>query len=180
MNRTQEEKLKRLAGELAKGIKTGEDLSSLSAQLVKLTVEAALSAELESHLGYPPHSALGHHSGNSRNGSSPKILKGNHGEVLIETPRDRLGSFEPEIVKKGQTRITGMDEQILCLYAKGLSTRDIVEAFREMYGAEVSAGLISQVTNAVLEQVKQWQARPLHASLSDSLFRLPRAEDSAR
>ena len=161
MNKTQEEKLKVLAGELAKDIKTGEDLSSLSARLVKLTVEAALAAEMENHLGYPPHSARGHHTGNSRNGSTPKILKGDHGEVLIETPRDRLGSFEPEIIRKGQTRITGMDEQILCLYAKGLSTRDIVEAFEEMYGAEVSAGLVSQVTNAVIEQVREWQNRPL-------------------
>lgn len=161
MNSKQEERLKLLAGELTQDIKTGEDLSALSAKLVKLTVEAALSAELENHLGYPPHSTLGHHSGNSRNGNSPKILKGSDSEVLIETPRDRLGTFEPEIIKKGQTRITGMDEQILCLYAKGLSTRDIVEAFREMYGAEVSYGLVSQVTNAVLEQVKEWQARPL-------------------
>jgi putative transposase len=150
-----------LASELALDLKTGEDLSALSAKLVKLTVEAALSAELEHHLGYAPHSPLGYHSGNSRNGTTPKILKGNHGEILIETPRDRLGTFEPEIVKKGQTRITKMDEQILCLYAKGLSTRDIVEAFEEMYGAEVSAGLISQVTNAVLEQVKEWQVRPI-------------------
>ena len=161
MNKTQEEKLKLLASELALDIKTGEDLSALTAKLVKLTVEAALSAELENHLGYPPHAVTGHHSGNSRNGTTPKILKGGHGEVLLETPRDRLGTFEPQIVKKGQTRTTGMDEQILCLYAKGLSTRDIVEAFEEMYGAEVSAGLISQVTNAVLEQVKQWQTRPL-------------------
>ena len=80
---------------------------------------------------------------------------------MIETPRDRNGLFEPEIVRKGQTRITGMDEQILCLYAKGLSTRDIVEAFKEMYGAEVSAGLVSQVTNAVIAQVREWQMRPL-------------------
>lgn len=161
MNKTQEAKLKQLASELALDIKTGEDLSALSAKLVKLTVEAALSAELENHLGYPPHAVIGHNSGNSRNGTTPKILKGNHGEVLIETPRDRLGTFEPEIIKKGQTRITQMDEQILCLYAKGLSNRDIVEAFQEMYGAEVSAGLVSQVTNAVLEQVQEWQARPL-------------------
>lgn len=161
MNKTQEEKLKQLAGELAKDIKTGEDLSSLSARLVKLTVEAALGAEMENHLGYPPHSTVGHLSGNSRNGTSAKTLKGDHGEIRIETPRDRNGSFEPEIIRKGQTRITGMDEQILCLYAKGLSTRDIVEAFAEMYGAEVSAGLVSQVTNAVIEQVREWQNRPL-------------------
>jgi putative transposase len=161
MNSRQVEKLKELAAELAKDIKTGEDLSSLSAKLVKLTVEAALGAEMENHLGYPRHSSVGHLSGNSRNGTTPKILKGNHGAVRIETPRDRNGTFEPEIVKKGETRITGMDEQILCLYAKGLSTRDIVEAFQEMYGAEVSAGLVSQVTNAVLDQVREWQARPL-------------------
>ncbi|MEZ5425514.1 MAG: IS256 family transposase [Pyrinomonadaceae bacterium] len=161
MNKTQEQKLKQIAGELAKDIKTGEDLSALSSQLVKLTVEAALGAEMEEHLGYPPHAKEGHHSGNSRNGSTPKTLKGDHGEVRIETPRDRNGSFEPEIVKKGQTRITGMDEQILCLYAKGLSTREIVEAFAEMYGAEVSAGLVSQATNAVIEQVREWQMRPL-------------------
>lgn len=161
MNKTQEQKLKQIAGELAKDIKTGEDLSALSSQLVKLTVEAALGAEMEEHLGYPPHAKEGHHSGNSRNGSTPKTLKGDHGEVRIETPRDRNGSFEPEIVKKGQTRITGMDEQILCLYAKGLSTREIVEVFAEMYGAEVSAGLVSQATNAVIEQVREWQMRPL-------------------
>ena len=161
MNSKQEDQLKQLASELAREIKTGEDLSALSAKLVKLTVEAALGAEMEQHLGYPKHSPIGHHTGNSRNGTTPKILKGDHGEVLIETPRDRNGTFEPEIVRKGQTRMTGMDEQILCLYAKGLSTREIVEAFQEMYGAEVSAGLISQVTNAVIEQVREWQNRPL-------------------
>ena len=161
MNSTQEEKLKQLAGELAKDIKTGEDLSALSSQLVKLTVEAALGAEMERHLGYQKHSPAGHHTGNSRNGTTSKTLKGDHGEVRIETPRDRNSTFEPQLVKKGQTRITGMDEQILCLYAKGLSTREIVAAFQEMYGAEVSAGLISQVTNAVLEQVREWQSRAL-------------------
>lgn len=161
MNSTQEEKLKALASELAKDIKTGEDLSALSSQLVKLTVEAALGAEMERHLGYPKHSPEGRHSGNSRNGTTQKTLKGDHGEVRIETPRDRNGTFEPELVRKGQTRITGMDEQILCLYAKGLSTREIVAAFEEMYGAEVSAGLVSQVTNAVLEQVREWQSRTL-------------------
>ncbi|MBD3557536.1 IS256 family transposase [Planktothrix sp. FACHB-1355] len=161
MDITQEEKLKALASELAKDIKTGEDLSALSSQLVKLTVEAALGAEMERHLGYRKHSAAGHHSGNSRNGTTGKILKGDHGEVRINTPRDRNGTFEPELIRKGQTRLTGMDEQILCLYAKGLSTREIVAAFQEMYGAEVSAGLISQVTNAVLEQVREWQLRTL-------------------
>lgn len=161
MNSAQEEKLKQLASELAKDIKTGEDLSALSSQLVKLTVEAALGAEMERHLGYSKHSPAGHNTGNSRNGTTQKTLKGDHGEVRIETPRDRNSTFEPQLIRKGQTRITGMDEQILCLYAKGLSTREIVAAFQEMYGAEVSAGLVSQVTNAVLEQVREWQAGTL-------------------
>ena len=160
MNKSQEKRMKELAAELAKDIKTGEDLSAFSAQLKKITVEAALGAEMEEHLGYARHSVAGNGSGNSRNGASSKT---DHGEVLIEAPRDRNSTFESVLVKKGQTRITGMDEQILCLYAKGLSTRDIVEAFREMYGAEVSAGLISQVTNKVLEKVAEWQERVLES-----------------
>lgn len=161
MDQRQEEKLKELASELAKDLKTGEDLSALSAQLVKITVEAALGAEMEEHLGYQKHSVDGNNSGNSRNGTSPKILKGNHGEVQINTPRDRNGEFEPQFVKKGETRLTAMDDQILCLYAKGLSTREIVESFQEMYGANVSATLISQVTNTVIEKVREWQTREL-------------------
>jgi len=152
-----------LATELAKDLKTPEDLSALSAQLTKITVEAALKAEMETHLGYAPHDAKGHHSGNNRNGYSSKKLKGQHGEIVIDTPRDREATFEPSLISKGQTRITGMDDQILSLYAKGMSTRDIVDAFQEMYGAEVSAGLISKVTNAVMEQVVEWQNRPLDA-----------------
>jgi transposase-like protein len=156
-------KLHALARDLAKDLKTPEDLSALTAELVKITVEAALNVELEEHLGYSPHDPKGHHSGNSRNGSSPKTLKSSHGEVTINTPRDRASTFEPQLISKGQTRITGMDEQILTLYAKGLSTRDISAAFMEMYGVEVSAGLVSKVTNTVIERVIEWQARPLDA-----------------
>ncbi|VAX03283.1 Transposase [hydrothermal vent metagenome] len=158
-----QEKIKALAMELAKDLKTPEDLSALSAQLTKITVEAALQAEMEAHLGYGPYDPKGHNSGNSRNGYSSKTLKGHHGEIVIDAPRDREATFEPYIIGKGQTRITGMDDQILTLYAKGMSTRDIVDAFQEMYGAEVSAGLISKVTNAVMEEVIQWQNRPLDA-----------------
>lgn len=158
-----EAKIKALALELAKDIKTPEDLGALSAQLTKITVEAALGAEMEDHLGYSPNQITGTKNKNSRNGYSKKTLKGDHGEVVIETPRDRDGSFEPHIIGKGETRITGMDDQILSLYAKGMSTRDIVDAFQEMYGATISAGLVSKVTNAVLEQVIEWQNRPLDA-----------------
>ena len=156
-------KLQALASELAKDVKTPEDLNNLSAFLTKLTVEAALKVEMDHHLGYDKNDLTGHHSGNSRNGYSSKTLKGDHGEVALQTPRDRNGCFEPQLIKKRQTRITGMDDQILSLYAKGMSTRDIVSAFEEMYGAEISSGLVSQVTNAVIEQVVEWQNRPLDA-----------------
>lgn len=159
----QNERLKSLATELAKDLKTPEDLSKLTSQLLKLTVEAALNAEMDHHLGYQRHDVKGHNSGNSRNGSSKKTVKGTHGEVCISTPRDRNACFEPELIKKGQTRITGMDEQILTLYAKGLTTRDIVAAFKSMYDVDVSASLISQVTDAVLGEIDEWQNRPLDA-----------------
>jgi putative transposase len=158
-----QEKIKALALELAKDLKTPADLKALTSQLTKITVEAALNAEMDDHLGYEPYAPQGRNSGNSRNGKTPKTLKGDHGEIAIYTPRDRNSSFEPQLISKGQTRITGMDDQILSLYARGMSTRDIVDAFQEMYGAEVSAGLISKVTNAVMEQVIEWQNRPLDA-----------------
>jgi transposase-like protein len=160
-NLMDQKKLKAMAQELAKGIKTPEDLTALSAHLTKLTVEAALTGELDFHLGYGKHALSGHGSGNSRNGYSTKKLLGNHGEIEINTPRDRNAEFEPILIKKGQSRITGMDDQILSLYSKGMSTRDIVDAFQEMYGADISAGLVSQVTNSVLEKVVEWQNRPL-------------------
>lgn len=156
-----EKEMRALAAQLAKNLKTEKDLSDFSRQLKKMTVEAALGAEMEDHLGYAKHSPEGHHTGNSRNGYSGKTLKGIHGEVAIEVPRDRNGSFEPQLVRKGQTRLTEFDDQILALYAKGMTNRDIVASFKEMYGANVSAALISQVTNAVLEQVHEWQSRPL-------------------
>ena len=156
-----EKEMRALAAQLAKNIKTEKDLGDFSRQLKKMTVEAALGAEMEEHLGYAKHSPEGHHTGNSRNGFSGKTLKGNHGEVEIDVPRDRNGSFEPQIVRKGQTRLTEFDDQILSLYAKGMTTRDIVDSFKEMYDADVSAGLISQVTNAVMEKVQEWQSRPL-------------------
>lgn len=156
-----QEKIQALATELAKDLKTPEDLSAFSAHLTKITVEAALNAEMQEHLGYAAHDAKGRNGGNSRNGYSAKTLKGDHGEIHLKTPRDRESSFEPQIVAKGQTRITGMDDQILSLYAKGMSTRDIVSAFKEMYGADISAGLVSKVTSAVIEQVTEWQNRPL-------------------
>jgi len=156
-------KLQAMAEELAKDVKTPDDLNQLSAFLTKLTVEAALKGEMNHHLGYGKNNPTGHNSGNSRNGYSSKKLIGDHGEIDLQAPRDRNSTFEPQLIKKGQSRITGMDEQILSLYSKGMSTRDIVATFQEMYGADISAGLVSQVTNSVMEKVIEWQNRPLDA-----------------
>jgi len=120
-----------------------------------------MAAELTEHVGYEKHDAAGHHSGNSRNGKSAKTLSGTFGELTLETPRDRNGTFEPQIIEKHQTRFTGLDANILSLYARGLSTREIQEHLKEIYQVEVSGALISSVTNEVLEEVKAWQSRPL-------------------
>jgi len=155
------EKVKKLVAELAKNVKTESDLSELSSELVKMTVEAALGAEMDHHLGYEKHAVEGRNSGNSRNGHSSKTLKGTHGEARIDVPRDRSGTFEPQLLGKYQTRLTDFDDQILYLYAKGLTTRQIADTFKEMYGAEVSPTLISKVTDAVQDQVQEWQKRNL-------------------
>ena len=123
------------------------------------TVEAALNAELDEHLGYDKHQVSD--NPNSRNGYSSKTLITEDGQLQIDVPRDRDSSFEPQIVKKQQTRFTGMDDKIHFLYAQGMTTREIVAAFKEMYDADVSPTLISKVTNAVLEKVVEWQSRPL-------------------
>lgn len=150
-----------LALELSKGIKTEQDLNDFSRTLKKITVEAALNAELDDHLGYDRHQSSDNM--NSRNGHSSKTLITEDGQFEIDIPRDREGSFEPRLVRKHQTRLTAMDDKIHCLYAKGMTTREIVATFKEMYDADVSPTLISKVTNAVIEQVIEWQSRPLDA-----------------
>jgi len=132
-------------------------------QLTKSLVERAMHAELKQHLGYEKHDPAGRGSGNSRNGTSPKTLKGDFGEVELEVPRDRQGTFEPKIVPKHERRFTGFDDKILSLYARGMTTREIQGHLQEIYGVEVSPSLISEVTDAVLEEVKAWQTRPLEA-----------------
>lgn len=149
--------------DLARGVKSERDLAALTQDLLKITVEASLNAEMDAHLGYTKHSPDGYGSGNSRNGYGTKQLKSGHGIIEIETPRDRNGSFEPQFVAKNQTRLTHFDDKILTLYAKGMSTRDIVETFRELYGADISPTLVSNVTEAVLSKVIEWQSRPLDA-----------------
>ena len=156
-----ENKLKALAAELAKGLKTEADLNQFSRMLTKLTVETALNAELTDHLGHEKNAPK--KGSNTRNGYSSKTLLSDDGEIELNTPRDRENTFEPQLIKKHQTRITQMDSQILSLYAKGMTTREIVATFKEMYDADVSPTLISKVTDAVKEQVTEWQNRQLDA-----------------
>lgn len=156
-----QKELEAFAREAAKGIKTQKDLNSFSQMLTKITVEAALNAELEEHLGYEKHQQSS--GGNSRNGFSSKRLQTEEGQFDVDIPRDRNSDFEPQLVKKHQTRFTSMDDKILSLYAKGMTTREIVATFKEMYDADVSATLISKVTDAVIEQVIEWQSRALDA-----------------
>jgi putative transposase len=155
-----------LIDNLLKNYKKPEDLigeNGLLKQLTKQLLERAMAAELTEHVGYEKHDASGHHSGNSRNGKSAKTIKGTFGELALETPRDRNGTFAPQIIEKHQTRFTGFDKNILSLYARGLSTREIQQHLEEIYGVEVTAGLISSVTDEVIDEVKTWQNRQLEA-----------------
>ncbi len=153
--------LEAFAKQAAKSIKSEAGLTDFRKMLTKVTVEAALNAELDEHLGYARHEQSS--KDNYRNGYSSKTIRTEDGEVDLDAPRDRDSSFEPQLVKKNQTRFTSMDDKILYLYSKGMTTRDIVATFKEMYDADVSPTLISRVTNAVIEQVVEWQARPLDA-----------------
>jgi len=153
--------LQAIAQAAAKNIKTEEDLNEFRAMLTKITVEAALNAELDDHLGFDKHEQS--ESDNNRNGVTHKTLQTEDGQFELATPRDRAGSFEPTLVKKHQRRFTSMDDKILFLYAQGMTTREIVRTFKEMYGADASPALISKVTDAVIEEVVEWQCRPLDA-----------------
>src|SRR3954449_3424472 len=130
-------------------------------QLTKALLERAMGAELSNHLGYEKHDSAGRGSGNNRNGKSRKTVQGDFGAVEIEVPRDRNGSFEPKILPKHERRVQGFDDKILSMYARGMTTRDIQAHLEEIYGVEVSPSLISEVTDAVVEEVRAWQHRPL-------------------
>jgi putative transposase len=133
----------------------------LLSQLSKTVLERALGAELDDHLGYVKGDPAGNGSGNSRNGHYGKTVTTTGGPVRIAVPRDRNGSFEPKIVPKGRRRLGQVDEMILSLYARGMTTRDIQAHLAEVYGTEVSAGLVSKVTDVVHEEITGWQTRPL-------------------
>jgi transposase-like protein len=151
--------------ELLTGYEKPADLlgeEGLFRDLKKALLERALGAELSSHLGYEKGERRGR-GGNTRNGHSAKTVLTEDGAVPLAVPRDRAGTFEPAIVPKGVTRLEGFDDRIISLYARGLSVREVQGHLREMYQVEVSADLISRVTDAVLEEVTAWQSRPLDA-----------------
>jgi len=150
--------------ELLAGARSEEEIvgpGGVLARLTKRLVERVMAAELTEHLGFEPHQEPPGGTGNTRNSSTAKTLATEQGPVRIETPRDRKGSFEPQIIRKGQRRFQGFDEKILALYSRGLSTRDIEAHLAEIYGVKVGRDLISRVTDAVMDDVREWQQRPL-------------------
>lgn len=163
---TEKELLDGLLDQLLNNYKKPEEIlgeQGLLKRFTKAVLERALGGELTEHLGYEKHDPAGRGSGNSRNGTTAKTLKGKSGEIQVDVPRDRNGTFEPQIVKKHQTRFDGFDDKILSMYARGMTTRDIQGHLEEIYGVEVSPTLISNVTDGVMEEVKTWQNRPLDA-----------------
>ena len=155
-----------LIDQLLKDYKSPEEITGkdgLLKQLTKAVLERALEAEMTEHLGYESNDLAGNNTGNSRNGKNRKKLKGDFGEMTLEAPRDRSGSFEPKIVKKGQRRFKGFDDKIIALYSRGMSTRDIQDQLKEIYDVDISPELVSRVTESVIDDVRQWQNRPLEA-----------------
>jgi putative transposase len=160
MTQTNEKALE-LSKLLAAECATTQDVATLLKRLFSGTIEQMLEAEMAEHLGYAKHSAEGNNSGNSRNGYNRKTIKSEWGESEISVPRDRNGEFEPRVIEKRQTRTDEIERRILAMYAKGMSVRDIEDQLRDIYGAEVSPGLISNITDKILPQVTEWQNRPL-------------------
>ena len=156
----------KLIDNLLKDYKTPEEIlgdNGLLKQLTKAVLKRDMQAKLTEHLGYERHRSVGDNSGYSRNDKSRKTIKGEFGNFPIEDPRERDSSFDPKIVPEGQTRLSGFDDKIQSLYARRITSREIQSHLEEIYQVEVSAGLISSVTDAVIEEVKVWQNRPLDA-----------------
>ena len=138
----------------------------IQAKLKKLfagTIEQMLEAEMDEHLGYEKNSVAGNNSGNSRNGYGKKTIISDYGECEIAVPRDRNGDFEPKVIEKRQTRTDEIEQKIMQMYAKGMSQRDIEDTLKQIYGTEISQGLVSRITDKILPEVNEWQNRPLEA-----------------
>ena len=152
-----------LAGVVA-GCKTPKDVVSVYSQMLQRVINRSLEGEMDAYLGCARHAkGPAEQRGNTRNGGMSKTLKGTFGEIAVTTPRDRAGTFEPQLVKKRQTRLGDFEDKILALYARGMSTRDIESALVDLYGVDVSHDVIARVTDGVLDEVRAWQERPLEA-----------------
>jgi putative transposase len=163
MNETTRNQAKELSALMASECRDMADVQSLLKELFKDAVETMLEGEMEEHLGYEKHSPQGKGSGNSRNGYSQKTLKSEVGETDISVPRDRNGEFEPQVIGKRQTRTDDLEHRVLAMYAKGMSTRDIEDHLRDIYGVEASSSLVSRITDKIMPAVAEWQSRPLDA-----------------
>jgi transposase-like protein len=142
---------------------TAQDAQNALKELFAETLQEMLQAEMDTHLGYDKHDVKNKKTSNSRNGKSKKTIVSEYGEQEIVVPRDRLGEFEPLVVKKHQSNVTGIEDQIVALYAKGVSTREIQDHLMNVYGIDVSPTLISNVTNKIVPLIKEWQNRPLQS-----------------
>jgi putative transposase len=145
----------------ARGGTGSVDCKNVFQDLVKQTLEAFLELELEEQLGYGKYASEGRGSGNSRNGSTPKTVRGDFGEVDLETPRDRNGEFDPKIVAKRQTSVGNFTDTVVSLYTRGMTTREIEEHVKEIYGIEISPQFVSRATEQLHQQITEWQSRPL-------------------
>ena len=163
MNDTKRKAAKELSAILATESRDMTDVQNLLKELFKDAVESMLEGEMSEHLGYEKHSAHGDGSGNSRNGYSQKTLKSEIGEATISVPRDRNGEFDPQVIGKRQTRTDDLENRVLAMYAKGMSTRDIEDHLRDIYGVEASSSLVSRITDKIMPAVTEWQSRPLDA-----------------
>ncbi|HOU30492.1 MAG TPA: IS256 family transposase [Bacteroidales bacterium] len=156
-----ENELFKIPEEALKKIRTQEEFEDYFQTLYKKGVEALLKAEIKEHLGYSKHEPAGRNTGNSRNGYSKKILKTNLGDIPLEVPRDRNSTFEPVVVPKHQRMSSKIEHAIITMYSRGMTTRDIEETIKDIYGVEVSESSISNITSAIIEDIKEWQQRPL-------------------
>jgi transposase-like protein len=176
------DELKKLLKE--KGVKSLDDFNAFMREVSKEVVETLLDGELTDHLGFEKHDQKAKATENTRNGYTPKIVKSKFGEIDLDVPRDRKSDFEPQIVKKRQKDISGLEEKIISMYAKGMTTRDIQAHIKDLYGYEISPETVSSITDKVMERAREWQGRPLESVYAliymDAVFLKMRLEGHVR
>ena len=167
---TNQSGIKKLAEQMAGSMKSFDDIKDFQKQLMQSFIDTALEAEMEDHLGYPKHEKSD--KPNKRNGHTKKTVRSDTGDLEISTPRDRDSSFDPVLVSKHQTRISGLDDKIIFLYAKGQTTTEIVESIKELYDVDISSSLVSRVTDNIIDDITAWQNRPLSSVYPNIFFNI--------